>query len=221
MQDLEVESIIDLGCGPGNSTAILKKYFKHAHITGLDYSSNMIQKAKENYPDLNFVQGNVQDFSGSYDLIFSNACLQWVDHHETLIPYLINHLNKGGTLAVQIPINHEEPLYQIIKEVANNPKWHFDQLKSHAYDISSKFYYTLLSTYTNEFDMWETIYYHPLPSHQALLDWIKGTSIRPYLDALPLDEQKQFQTEILAKQKSYILSKKMVKYYYDLEDYSL
>ncbi len=114
----------------------------------------------------------------------------------------MEHLNEGGVLAVQITINQEEPLFKIIREAASDTKWHFDHLEVHPDEVlSASSYYTLLSTCSSEYDIWETIYYHSMPSHQALLEWVKGTRLRPYLNALPNNEQELFQLDILTKAK--------------------
>lgn len=107
-------TVLDIGCGPGNSTAVLKAVFPCAQITGIDNSENMIQRAKSEYPDIQFELCDVHAILGRYDVLFSNACLQWVPEHRTLIPELMSKLNDGGILAVQMPMNGDEPLYKII-----------------------------------------------------------------------------------------------------------
>ena len=113
VRDCGAETAADIGCGPGNSTAVLRDVFPHAKILGIDSSANMIRKAKETHSGLDFAVCSAEDLTGSYDLLFSNACLQWIPHHETLIPQLMEKLTEHGVLAVQMPMNFNEPLVKI------------------------------------------------------------------------------------------------------------
>ena len=112
------KSAIDIGCGPGNSTSILKEIFPGADLLGIDSSANMIDRAKAEHPDIAFRVCDARSLSGSYDLLFSNACLQWIPDHASLIPFLMEHLCEHGALAVQIPMNSEEPLFRLFGEIA-------------------------------------------------------------------------------------------------------
>ena len=114
-------TVADIGCGPGNSTSAIAECFPNAELIGIDSSPNMIEKAKTRYPKLKFKLCDALELEGKYDLLFSNACLQWIPNHTILIPALMNKLNEKGVLAVQIPMNDEEPLFQIIQEVRQNP----------------------------------------------------------------------------------------------------
>lgn len=198
IQEYPFRKIVDIGCGPGNSTDVLRSVFPHASILGIDNSPNMIEKAKSSYPDIKFQLCDVHSLACGYDLFFSNACFQWIPDHQTLIPELLDKLDKGGILAVQMPMNGEEPLFKIIHEVANNPKWHFDDVWFETNEtLSPASYFNILSGCTSRFDMWETVYYHNLPSYEALIDWVRGSRLRPYLDVLDDVEAKAFEKEIL------------------------
>lgn len=190
----------DIGCGPGNSTSVLKSVFPESDIIGLDNSENMINKAKNTYPDLKFRLCDVNNLSESYDLLFSNACLQWLPEHDKLIPKLMNNLNEGGVLAVQIPMNTEEPLYRAIAETAEEPEWN---LNSADFPVNKTLlpdeYYDVLSGCSSDFSLWETIYRHSLPSHKSLLDWVRATRLRPYLEAVGEEKSDKFENEILSK----------------------
>lgn len=195
-------SVADFGCGPGNSTAVLKSVFPNARLIGVDNSANMIEKARRTYPDIEFVLGDIQNLNEKYDLIFSNACLQWVPNHNTLLPYLIKRLNDDGVLAVQIPINFNEPLFRIIKDTAEQSKFDFRQAYFEKNDaLSPNEYYEILSRCASNFDIWETVYYHEMSSHEALIDWVRSTRLRPYLDCLNENDKKIFETELLEKVK--------------------
>lgn len=200
ISDCTPHSIVDIGCGPGNSTEILYHQFPDAKIIGIDSSQNMIDKARNRFSDIDFYTCDVLDLKGTYDLIFSNACLQWVPDHQTLIPFLMDHLSDHGVLAVQMPYNYEEPLYKIVNEVTSDSKWGFDKLQiEHNVTLDSRSYIEILSKCCTEFDIWETKYFHLLPNHQALIEWIRSTKIRPYLAKLDFEKGIAFEKEILDK----------------------
>ncbi len=121
-------AVLDIGCGPGNSTSVLKKTFPQARIVGIDSSPEMIEKARASCEDIEFrlcdIAADLENLE-SYDVIFSNACLQWVPGHRTLIPALLEKLNDGGVLAVQIPMNYKEPLFVVENDVLSEPRWGF------------------------------------------------------------------------------------------------
>lgn len=195
-------SVADLGCGPGNSTSVLRSVFPNARLIGIDNSANMIEKARNTYPDIEFRLRDIQNLNEKYDLIFSNACLQWISDHNTLLPYLIEQLNDNGVLAVQIPINRNEPLFKIIKNTAEQSDFDFSQAYFENNDaLSPNEYYEILSKCASGFDIWETVYYHEMPSHEALIDWVRSTRLRPYLNCLSESDKKMFEMDLLKKVK--------------------
>lgn len=202
VRESDPKTIVDIGCGPGNSTAVLKSVFPYADILGIDSSENMIQKAKAEHGDLKFKRCSAEELDGFYDLLFSNACLQWIPDHEILIPRLMRNLTEDGVLAVQMPMNQNEPLFRIIREVAADPKWDFENVQLEKNDVLTPGeYFDILSACSSRFEMWETVYYHAMPSHDSLLDWVRSTRLRPYLDALNDANQAAFENEILNKVK--------------------
>lgn len=196
VSDCNPHTILDIGCGPGNSTSVLKSVFPDAIISGIDTSQEMIDKAKKSYPDIDFTLGDARKINGKHDLMFSNACLQWIPDHKELIPYLMSRLNEGGTLAVQIPMNGEEPLFRIIREVVSELK--LNSL-SRQWVLKPEEYYEILSDCSSSFQIWETVYYHDLPNHEAMLEWVKGTHIRPYMAELSEENGREFENEILGR----------------------
>ena len=182
------KNILDIGCGPGNSTYVLRKMFPEADILGVDNSEDMIRKAEETYPDIRFKNCDVTtglDQLDEYDVIFSNACLQWIPDHREFIPKLFRKLNKNGVLAVQIPMNGNETLFQIMNEVTSQPQWNFSGMDLEKNEtLLPEEYFDILSSCTGNFDIWETVYYHNMPSVEAMVEWVKGTRLRPYLNAL-------------------------------------
>lgn len=196
------KAIVDIGCGPGNSTAVLRAVFPKAALLGIDNSPNMIEQAKRSHPDLVFSLCDVSALTGQYDLIFSNACFQWVADHHKLLPALMEKLPKGGVLAVQMPYNDDEPLYKLIAQVVKEPRWGLNGVKMPVNrTLEPGAYYDILSRCAGEFELWETKYYHTLPDHAALLEWVKGTRLRPYLDAMDPETGQAFEEEILRRVK--------------------
>lgn len=191
----------DLGCGPGNSTAVLREFFPDADLVGIDSSEEMLRRARADHPELPFAQGDVTRLEGRYDLLFSNACLQWIPDHQRLIPELIEHLNPGGLLAVQVPNNGEAPLYRVIREMAAEPGWGLEEVKAQPDGVlDAGAYDNILAGCAGSFQVWETIYVHRLDSHRALAEWVKGTRLRPYLDALGTEPRREdFLAELLRR----------------------
>jgi len=121
------KKIIDIGCGPGNSTQVLAKRFPNAYILGVDNSPNMIETAKINFPNLDFkicdAGKDLSMLDNDFDVVFSNACIQWIPNHNQLLKNMMGLLKTGGILAVQTPMNYNEPIHKIIGEVSINDKW--------------------------------------------------------------------------------------------------
>lgn len=121
------QKILDIGCGPGNSTQVLAQRFPNAYILGIDKSSNMIETAKKDYPNLEFkicdVDKDLSILDNDFDVVFSNACIQWIPNHNKLLKNMIGLLKPNGILAVQIPMNYKEPIQKIINQVSSSEKW--------------------------------------------------------------------------------------------------
>ncbi|MBQ8752984.1 MAG: methyltransferase domain-containing protein [Clostridia bacterium] len=193
----------DIGCGPGNSTAVLQAAFPEAYIRGVDTSVAMLEKARSAHPELEFALCDARELESGWDLLFSNACLQWIPDHETLLPGLMDKLNPGGTLAVQMPVNGEEPLFRIIREVTAEPEWGFAATVLEHNDVRAlEDYHAILSGCAADYDIWETVYHHRMPSHEAMLEWVKSTRLRPYLTALDEMGQTAFLAELLHRVKA-------------------
>lgn len=193
--------IIDIGCGPGNSTRVLKDRFPDAHIVGADYSQNMIDKAKSQNDGIDFMLFDANnDFpllNKKFDVVFSNACIQWIPNHRELIKNMMGVLNDGGVLAVQTPMNYKEPIHRIISELSTGGKWKnkFDSPRIF-YNLTQSEYFDLLSEISSDFSVWETVYCHRMPSHESIMDWYKGTGLRPYLEALSEEDAIEFEKDV-------------------------
>lgn len=202
--EMDPQSILDIGCGPGNSTAALHRRFPRAALLGIDSSDAMLQKASETYPDLSFsncvVPGELDRLETSFDLIFSNACLHWIPRQEQLLSAVMGKLKAGGTLAVQIPLTQEAPFYKMLGQLTAGPKWR-QKLGGirNFHSLTPEEYYDVLSRLSEEAELWQTTYYHTVRSPSGILEWYKGSGLRPYLDVLDPEEKTSFQQDILCR----------------------
>ena len=185
-----VRHVIDLGCGPGNSTAVLAERWPDAAITGLDSSAEMLREARTEYPDQNWIEGDIGQWAtetgDQYDVVFSNAALQWVPGHAAAFSNLFARVAPGGALAVQMPA-YDSPAHRLSRSMAASERW------SHRFpggpvgdwnthDIS--YYYDVLAPLAAKLDLWETQYLHVMDAPGDIVEWYKGTGLRPFLTAL-------------------------------------
>lgn len=194
--------IADIGCGPGNSTAVLCGIYPDAKITGYDTSADMLRTARESCSGADFefcdASKDLPSLGSGFDAVFSNACLQWVPDHEKRIPELLAMLRPGGVLAVQVPANFKEPIHRIISAAAVSEQWKkFFPHPRVFYTLTPEEYCDLLAEHSDSFRMWETTYFHILPSQDAILEWYRSTGLKPYLDALPAEKKPEFEAEIM------------------------
>jgi trans-aconitate 2-methyltransferase len=193
--------IMDVGCGPGNSTAVLAGRFPGSYILGIDSSEDMIDAAGKNHPDLDFklcdIGYDLSQLDCDFDIVFSNACIQWVPNHNELLKKLMGLLRKGGILAVQIPMNYNEPIHRIIGEVSSSDKWkgYFPNPRVF-FTLSQSGYFDILSEISEDFALWDTVYYHVMNSHDDIMEWYRGTGLRPYLDVLDKDKRADFENDV-------------------------
>jgi trans-aconitate 2-methyltransferase len=190
--DVSPTRILDVGCGPGNSTAVLRAKWPGAELYGLDNSKNMLDKAKADYTDINWLHMNSgDDLSGlgTFDVVFSNAALQWMPAHEKLLPHLYTLLTDTGVLAVQVPYAKHLPLYTRIQELTGAPCWvsYFTAPPEYPKHFDYNHYYDIISTMTDKIEIWQTDYIHLMASHSDIVEWYKGSGLRPFLDMLPDD----------------------------------
>lgn len=177
----------------GNSTALLHQRWPAARITGIDSSPAMIAEARSALPDCQFVEADIRNWQPeqALDLIFANASLQWLPDHYELFPHLVSLLNSHGVLAVQMPDNWLEPTHVLMREVAREQNYP-DRGREPLAGVHA--YYDILSEAGCEVDIWRTTYYHQMPSHQAIIDWVTATGLRPWLQDLTESEQQHFLT---------------------------
>jgi trans-aconitate 2-methyltransferase len=191
------KSVVDLGCGPGNSTEVLVERYPGAAVAGIDSSDAMIAEARRRLPAAKFAVADIATWRPEEpcELIFANAVLQWLPDHATLLPALARSLAPGGSLAVQMPDNLDEPSHRAMREAAGAGPW-AERLASAGADrskvASATDYYRLLKPLSARVDIWRTTYYHPLAGAEAIVEWLKGTGLRPYLRRLLPEEQLDF-----------------------------
>jgi len=203
--------IIDLGCGPGNSTAVLKEKFPDAKLTGIDSSNDMLEAARRILPDLDFVKANLVDYRPPEptDLLVSNAVFHWLPQDKRILTMqrLLKELAPGGVLAIQVPTNTGEPSHISMKDVARKGPWAAElaRLKPAIKKFAkTNDVYNGLKPLCSSVDIWRTHYYHVLDNHQAIVEWVMGSGLRPFLDPLSESQQETFLREYhLRLQKKY------------------
>src|SRR5438270_3306183 len=184
--------VVDLGCGPGNSTELLIERFPQAEVVGIDSSPDMLRQARERLPGRTFLEGDLSTWlpQERTDLLFGNAVFQWVPDHPAVLGRLIQALPAGGVLAVQMPDNTEEPALVLMREVGSDGPWASRLAKANAArdDLPRpETYYDLLRPLAAHLDIWHTVYNHVMASPQAVVEWFKGSALRPFLSALEGD----------------------------------
>lgn len=192
----------DLGCGTGDVTRIIAGRWPSARVHGLDHSAEMLDKAKAEPADVDWVEGSVDRWNpgGPVDLIYSNATLHWVDDHGRLFPRLAGFVGEGGCLAVQMPLSWDLPSHKLMRETlaAGGPGGRPLGTEELRMSISRKWvdnaevYYDLLADRAEHIDIWETEYVQILSGDDPVLEWVKGTGLRPILNVLAGEERDLF-----------------------------
>jgi trans-aconitate 2-methyltransferase len=190
-----VHRVVDLGCGPGNSTALLAARWPQARITGVDSSPAMLQAARRALPELDWVEADVSTWQATpgepVDVLFANAVLQWLPDHARLLPRLLRQVRPGGVLAVQMPANRDEPSHRWMRELPG--PWS-DRLGAAAeamnHVLEPAAYFDLLAPLAADIDLWETRYEQVMADANAIVDWVRATGLRPFLDALSDDAER-------------------------------
>jgi trans-aconitate 2-methyltransferase len=194
----DYKTVYDLGCGTGHLTQILAERFPNAHITGVDSSAEMLAEAGGQFPKLSWLQGDIRSWRPEVgpDLIFSNAALQWVPNHEALFPALLRLLNAGGVLAVQMPRHFESPSHVELKKLVRESRWRARLEPLLLTEVPSpETYWNWLSAHATDLDIWETIYLQVLQGKDPVVDFMRGTALRPFLTVLSRKEGEEFLAE--------------------------
>mgnify|MGYP002622964802 CR=1 FL=1 len=206
-----VSCAADLGCGTGELTRRLVDLWPAATTWGVDRSPEMLAKASAHVVAgrLSFVAGDLSEWTAPQplDRIVSNAALQWVPDHGSLLARLAGMLAPSGVLAVQVPNNGREPSNRFVREMVAESRWN-DRLAGVSLPKvqTAEWYFERLTELALAADVWETIYYHHMPDAAAIVQWQKGTVLRPILSALDPDAAREFVVELTARVESHYRS---------------
>ena len=194
--------LLDIGCGPGNSTAQLKARYSNATALGVDTSPEMIAAAREHHPDMTFQVLDAADLDSlpnDFDVAFTNACLQWVPNHREVIPAMLRRVRAGGVAACQFTETINQPAHTIMRKLAAEAPFAahigtegvrpYHHLGGERFDISA--YYDLIAPLSQHAEVWETTYWHALAGYAGVVEWYRGTGLRPYLAQLPTEELRR------------------------------
>lgn len=190
---------VDLGCGPGNSTELIVQRYPGARVIGTDNSPAMVGAARQRLPGVVFELSDIADWQPAEppDLAYANASLQWVPDHARLLPRLLDVLAPGGVLALQMPDNLDEPTHQLMRETAADARFaaaigDADKLRARVLSVAE--YYDLLAPVA-DVDVWRTVYQHPMDDAGAIVQWLRSTGLRPFLDPLSPALQNEYLAE--------------------------
>lgn len=198
--------VIDLGCGPGNSTQCLQLRWPDCNLTGIDSSRDMIDTARRKFPTQSWRLGDIASWepASPIDLVYSNAALQWLPKHDLLVPRLFSFVASGGALAFQIPSAAYSTIRTLMHEISFDPAWTERMIAPRgALTMESpSFYYDLLAPEAIRIDIWETEYFHVMTTHDDIVEWISSTGLRPFLAALETGtERERFVAELRSRVK--------------------
>jgi trans-aconitate 2-methyltransferase len=196
--------VVDLGCGPGNSTELLAERYPNSKVVGLDSSPDMLRKARERLPQCDFIEADLADWKPdpATDLIFGNAVMQWLPEHPAIMRRLIESMPQSGVLAIQMPDNTREPALRFQKEVGEAGPWKDDpevQAAARGDLPSIEEYYDLLKPVCAHLDIWHIVYNHVMASPAAITEWFKGSSLQPFLSPLSAEDREKFLAAYTAK----------------------
>lgn len=201
-------SIIDLGCGTGELTSKFLDYFLNSKVLGIDSSAEMLEKSNHYKTHrLHFEQKTVEqqlESDEKFDLVFSNACLQWCENHRELFPKLISKINKGGQFVVQIPSNHTYIVHELLREIISQ-----EPFKSASNNYSRVVHVLKIEDYAailfenggTEINVFEKVYPHVLENAEAVFNWASGTAMIPYIENLPENMRESFKAKYLEELK--------------------
>ncbi len=194
--------LYDLGCGPGNSTELIAKRFPGRTVAGIDSDEDMLAAARRRLPDIIFQKADLERWvpEAPAGLLYANAVFQWVPEHLNVLDRLMVGLSPGGTLAVQMPDNLDADSHMLMEEVARSPRWEKafrDFAIRRAPLPPPSAYLETLGRTAARVDVWHTTYYHALDNAEAIVEWVRGTGLRPYLAHLPAEQRDAYRADYL------------------------
>src|SRR3954447_2076841 len=205
LQRVDIEapgSVYDLGAGAGNVTRLIAARWPQARIVGIDGSAEMLARAAAESPGIEWRQADLASWRPDRpaDVIYSNAALHWLDDHDRLFPALFAGLAPKGVLAVQIPRNFGAPSHKSITETARSGPWRqkLEPLLVPSPVAEPAFYYDLLAPRAASLDIWETEYLQVLEGQDPVKEWIKGSWLAQFLDALEEPQRSEFEATYAA-----------------------
>jgi trans-aconitate 2-methyltransferase len=187
--------VVDLGCGPGNSTFLLAARWPAARLTGVDNSPAMLAEAQASGVAADWQLADIAQWrpDAPYDVIFSNATLQWLGNQDGLLPGLMGPVAKGGAFAFQVPVNFDAPSHALMREVALLPRWKQKLARVREIEHGTPGRYDdILKPHAAALDIWQTEYLHELEGEDAAYRWVSATGLRPFVNALEGDEREAF-----------------------------
>ena len=195
--DLRAGTVYDLGCGPGNSTELLARRFPGRGVRGVDNAADMLKAARQRLPGIDFVECDLARWRppDPAALLFANAVFQWLPEHVALMSRLMDGLRPGGLLAVQMPDNLMEPTHLLMEESAQAGPWKsaFAEGTPRRQPLPAPAaYFDALGPKAARVDVWHTAYNHPMADAAAIVEWVKATGLRPYLDRVPAEHREAF-----------------------------
>jgi trans-aconitate 2-methyltransferase len=189
--------VIDLGCGPGNSTALLAARWPEAGLEGLDSSAEMLSQARASGVPAQWVLADLASWAPPtpYDVIYSNATFQWVPDQGALLPRLMSFVKPGGIFAFQVPVNFDAPSHALLRLTADDPRWKQKLAGVRETERGRpEVYYDILKPQAAALDIWQTEYLQLLEGEDAVYRWVSGTALRPYVQTLEDAEREVFIT---------------------------
>jgi trans-aconitate 2-methyltransferase len=198
----DARKVVDVGCGPGNSTELLVARYPDAEIVGFDNSPAMLAEAAKRLPGVRFEAADAATWlpAPDVDLVYANATYQWIPNHFEMLPKVLAALKPGAVLAVQMPDNIAEPTHRLMRETASALGW-TDRLAAAGRQPlpPARDYYDALAPFAARVDVWRTAYEHVLASAVAIVEFIRSTGLRPYLDPLSEPEREAFLADFTAR----------------------
>lgn len=190
--------VADLGCGPGNSTELLAARWPEAEIDGIESSAEMLEEARASGIRAKWIQADVATWQPQrkYDVLYSNAALQWMEGHEHLVPRLMGFVAEAHTFAFQVPRNFDAPSHTLMRTVAEEGPWAAKLRNIRKPNVlSPEAYFDMLSPLAKTLDIWETIYLQVMEGDDPVFRWVSGTGLRPFVQALDGSERGNYEAE--------------------------
>jgi trans-aconitate 2-methyltransferase len=196
-------TVVDLGCGAGNVTKLLRERWPSARIIGVDGSAAMLERARASDPSIDWLRADLAEWrpDGPVDLLFSNAALHWLDHHATLFPALVACLAPGGVLAAQMPRNFTEASHTALYATVRAGPWRerLEPLIRPAPTHAPEYYADALAPHVAALDVWETTYLQVLTGENPVAEFVKGSALGPFLAALAGPERAELEAAYRAR----------------------